>query len=65
MVRGAKSPQITKKGGFSPLKFQGWYIVFFAGVVTLIEFTGSAVATCTYEAIEATLSVKFVASVKI
>jgi len=37
--------------------------LFFAGVVTLTEVTGSVVAT--YEANKATASVKFVASVKI
>jgi len=36
--------------------------IFFAGVVTLTELTGGA---ATYEANEATASVKFVASVKI
>src|SRR6218665_1118082 len=38
-------PQITEKEGFSPPKFQRWYIIFFAGVVTLTELTGSAAAT--------------------
>src|SRR6218665_4214200 len=42
---GAKPPQITKKEGFSPPKFQEWYIISFAGMVTLTELTGSAVAT--------------------
>ena len=56
------SPQIAKKKGFSPPKFQGWqaYIISFAGVVTLTELSGNAVATY-----EATASVKYVASVKI
>src|SRR6218665_3213186 len=58
---GGLSPQITKKEGFSPpCKFQGWDIILFAGLVTLTELTGGAVAT--YEAIA---SEKFVASVKI
>jgi len=52
-----------KKEGFSPPKFQGWYIIFFAGIVTLTELTSSAVAT--YEANEATSSLKLVASVKL
>ena len=56
-ARGAKPPQITGKEGFCPPKFQRWYIIFFAGVVTLTELTGSAAATY-----EATASVKFVAS---
>jgi len=51
-----------KKKDLAP-KFQGWYIMFFAGVVTLAELTSSAVAT--YEANEATSSVEFVAPVKI
>jgi len=38
-------------------------MIFFAGVVTLTELTGSAVAT--YDANAAIASVKFVASVKI
>src|SRR6218665_4100493 len=54
------SPQITEKEGFSPPKFQRWYIIFSAGVETLTELNGSAAAT--YEANEATASVKFVAS---
>jgi len=54
-----------KKEGFSQLTPQIPRVVhiFFAGVVTLSELTGSAVAT--YEENEATASVKCVASVKI
>ena len=59
--RGLSPP--NPENGFRTPKFQGWYIIYFAGVVTLTELTGSAVATC--EANEATASVKFVASVKI
>ena len=62
-LRGAKPPKSEKKKDLAPPKFQGWYIIFFAGVLTLTELTGSAVAI--YEANEATASVKFVASVTI
>ena len=55
--------QITEKEGFSPPNSKGGTTLFLAGVVTLTELTGSAVAT--YEANEAIALVKFVASVKI
>jgi len=58
------SPQIMEKNDLAP-QIPRMVYIFFAGVVTLTELTGSAVATCTYEANEATASVKFVASVKI
>src|SRR6218665_3158906 len=51
-ARGAKPTQITKKEGVCSTKCQGWYIIILAGVVTLTELIGSAVAT--YEANEAT-----------
>ena len=61
-ARGAKPPKSWKKKDLAP-KFQGRYIIFFAGVVTLTELTGSAIAA--YEANDATASVEFIASVKI
>jgi len=59
---GELSPKIMKREGFSLQNSKGGSY-FFPGVVTLTEVTDSAVAT--YEANEATASVKFVASVKI
>jgi len=52
-----------KNEGFSPPQIPRVVQNFFAGVVALTELSGSALTT--YEANEATASVKFVASVKI
>ena len=61
-ARDAKPPKLWKKKDLAPPNSKVVQICF-AGVVTLTELTGSAVAT--YEANEAIASVKFVASVKI
>ena len=66
LASGGSAYRLSRKKKDSKIpKFQGWCIFFFAGVVhvTLTELTSSAVAT--YEANEATASVKFVTSVKI
>jgi len=61
-ARGLSPPKSQKKKDLAP-QIPRVVHNFFAGVVTLTELTGSAVAL--YEANEATASVKFVASVKI
>ena len=56
---GAKLPNHEKKKDLAP-QIPRVVQIFFAGVVTLTELTGSAVAM--YEENEATASVKFICS---